>query len=76
MSQSKQNAHQWKENRRQECVMARMLVPKLVSNGFYSLSTAKIRLSSKSKMDPHAQKTDLRPFLTILGTHMRAKVGF
>jgi len=27
-------------------------------------------------MDLHAQKTDLRPFLTILGTHMRAKVGF
>jgi hypothetical protein len=54
-----------------------MAVPKLVLNGFYSnidftrvpVFHSKHTLKWSSKM----LKTELKPFLTILGTRMRAK---
>jgi hypothetical protein len=66
---------------------ARMLVPKLVQNGFYFFFGIRARFWASylflifrsirpSRTGRSAQKEELKPFLTILGTSMRAKFRF
>jgi hypothetical protein len=50
-----------------------MRVPKLVQNGFYSLSNSQNTLIKQIHNGPKHAKKDLKPFLAILGTAMRAK---
>ena len=59
-----------------------MFVPKLAKNGFYSsfwglgtlLNLAQVHLFSIATSLSGIQETELKPFLTIFGTGMRAKL--
>jgi DNA-binding Lrp family transcriptional regulator len=60
--------------------LARVAVPKLVLNGFYSsidFTRVPVFHSKRTlKWSFKMLKTELKPFLTILGTRMRAKKQF